>query len=279
MLLYLVAHALVKAALFFLCGILLHRLRSMSEPRLFRKGRELRWTAALWFLGGTALAALPPFALFLGEGAASSAAARAGIPNLWLLFLVGGALTAAAVFRVGMHTFFGWGAAPYTDRAADIDELPEDSSDNSRVLPYHFVPSLFCLAAAAALTFIPHWREVVLAAASRFAWQPGYIHAVYSGTTIPPPFLTALLRESHAASARELLSSAMRGVLATLLAGAIAASSVFRRKLPRPIRAGAWIESHISPLRALQSGHPGDYVLWLIVGVALFGSATLWLLH
>jgi multicomponent Na+:H+ antiporter subunit D len=279
MLLYLVAHALIKAALFFLCGILLHRLRSMSEPRLFRKGRELRWTAALWFLGGTALAALPPFALFLGEGAASSAAARAGVPNVWLLFVVGGALTAAAVFRVGMHTFFGWGAAPYTDRAADIDELPEDSSESSRVLPYHFIPSFFCLAAAAALTFVPHWRDVVLAAASRLAWQPGYIHAVYSGTTVAPPFLAALLRESHAASAHELLSSAMRGVLTTLLAGGIAASSVFRRKLPRPIRAGAWIESHISPLRALQSGHPGDYVLWLTVGVALFGSATLWLLR
>jgi multicomponent Na+:H+ antiporter subunit D len=279
MLLYLVAHALVKAALFFLCGVLLHRLRSMSEPRLFQKGRELRWTAALWFLGGAALAGLPPFALFLGEGAASSAADSAGIHRLWLLFLFGGTITAAAVFRVGLHTFFGWGAGPYTDRAADIDELPEDSGDNDRVLPYHFIPPLFCLAAAAALTFIPHWRDAVLAAASRLAWQPGYIHAVYSGATVRPPLLTTLLSASHATSSHELLTSALRGALAALLAMCVALTSVFRRKLPRKLRTGAWLESHVSYLRTLQSGHPGDYVLWLTVGVAIFGSATLWLLH
>jgi multicomponent Na+:H+ antiporter subunit D len=175
MLLYLVAHAFVKATLFFLCGVLLHRLRSMSEPRLFGRGRDLRWTAALWFLGGAALAGLPPFALFLGEGAASSAGDHAGIHGFWLLFFFGGALTAAAVFRIGLHTFFGWGAGPYTDRAADIDELPEDSGKNYRALPYHFMPPLFCLAAAGALTFVPHWREAVLVVASRLAWQPGYI--------------------------------------------------------------------------------------------------------
>jgi multicomponent Na+:H+ antiporter subunit D len=279
MLLYLVAHALVKAALFFLCGVLLHRLRSMSEPRLFRKGSELRWTAVLWFLGGAALAGLPPFALFLGEGAANSAADSAGIHGLWLLFLFGGTMTAAAVFRVGLHTFFGWGADPYTDRAADIDELPEDSGDNDRVLPYHFIPPLFCLAAAAALTFIPHWRDAVLTAASRMAWQPGYIHAVYSGATARPPLLTTLLNASHATSSHELLTSGLRGGLATMLAMCVALTSVFRRELPRRLRAGAWLEAHVSFLRTLQSGHPGDYVLWLTVGVAIFGSATLWLLH
>jgi multicomponent Na+:H+ antiporter subunit D len=279
MLLYLVAHALVKAALFFLCGVLLHRLRSMSEPRLFRKGGELRWTAVLWFLGGAALAGLPPFALFLGEGAANSAADSAGIQWLWLLFLFGGTMTAAAVFRVGLHTFFGWGADPYTDRAADIDELPEDSGDNDRVLPYHFIPPLLCLAAAAALTFIPHWRDAVLTAASRMAWQPGYIHAVYSGATARPPLLTTLLNASHATSNHELLTSGLRGGLATMLAMCVALTSVFRRELPRRLRAGAWLEAHVSFLRTLQSGHPGDYVLWLTVGVAIFGSATLWLLH
>jgi multicomponent Na+:H+ antiporter subunit D len=279
MLLYLVAHAFVKAALFFLCGVLLHRLRSMSEPRLFRKGADLRWTAVLWFAAGAALAGLPPFALFLGEGAATSAAGRAGIHGLWILFLFGGTLTAAAVFRVGMHTFFGWGAGPYTDRAADIDELPEDSGDNDRVLPYHFLPPLFCLAAAAALTFVPQWRDVVLTAASRFAWQPGYIHAVYSRSTLRPPLLNTLLATQHAHSTHELLISGLRGALATLIAVCVAVTSVFRRRLPRRLRAGAWLESHVSLLRTLQSGHPGDYVLWLTVGVAIFGSATLWLLH
>jgi multicomponent Na+:H+ antiporter subunit D len=279
MLLYLVAHAFIKAALFFLCGVLLHRLRSMSEPRLFRKGRDLRWTAALWFLGGAGLAGLPPFALFLGEGAAGSAADRAGIHGLWLLFLFGGVLTGAAVFRVGMHTFAGWGAGPYTDTAANVDELPEDSGENDRVLPYHFIPPLFCMSAAVVLTFVPGWRDATLVAAARAVWQPGYIHAVYSGMTVRPPLLTLLLNESHAASTHELITSGLHGLLATFLAICLAGTSVFRRKLHRRYRVGAWLESHVSFLRELQSGHPGDYVLWLTVGVAIFGSATLWLLR
>lgn len=279
MLLYLVAHAFIKAALFFLCGTLLHRLRSMSEPRLFEKGRTLRWTALLWFLGGAALAGLPPFALFLGEGAASSAGERAGVPGLWLLFVFGGAITAAGVFRVGIHTFAGWGATPYTDRAADIDELPEDPGENDRVLPYHYLPALFCLCAAAALTFVPGWRDWVLTAAARFAWQPGYIHSVYSGATAEPPHLSELLENLHATSVHELLISGLRGVVATLLGVSVAMTSVFRLRFPRWLRIGAWLESHASTLRAFQSGHPGDYVLWLTVGVAVFGSVTMWLLH
>jgi multicomponent Na+:H+ antiporter subunit D len=279
MLLYLVAHAFIKAALFFLCGVLLHRLRSMSEPRLFQKGRSLCWTALLWFLGGAALAGLPPFALFLGEGGASSASERAGVHGLWVLFLFGGAITAAGVFRVGMHIFPGWGTEPYTDRAADIDELPEDSGENDRVLPYHFLPPLFCLCASAALTVVPGWRDWVLTGAARLAWQPGYIHAVYSGATAGPPELPQLLKTLHATSAHELIVSGLRGVAATVLGLCFALSSVFRRRLPRELRVGAWLESHPSGLRALQSGHPGDYVLWLTVGVAVFGSVTMWVLQ
>ena len=47
MLVYLVAQAFVKSSLFFVSGITLHRLRSMSKHVLFGKGRPLRWTAAL----------------------------------------------------------------------------------------------------------------------------------------------------------------------------------------------------------------------------------------
>ena len=77
MLIYLVAHAFVKSSLFFVSGIMLHRLRSMSEQVLFGKGRALRWTAALWFLGGIGLAAGPCFSTMLGEAGMSSAAEQA----------------------------------------------------------------------------------------------------------------------------------------------------------------------------------------------------------
>ena len=67
MLTYLLGHALIKSGLFFVSGMMLHRLRSINERILFGKGVKLRWTAGLWFLGAIGLAAAPPFSLMLGE--------------------------------------------------------------------------------------------------------------------------------------------------------------------------------------------------------------------
>ena len=50
-------------------------------------------------------------------------------------------------------------------------------------------------------------------------------------------------------------------------------------KLARSLRIGAFLEGLFTILRAVQSGHPGDYVLWLTVGLAVFGSASLFLLR
>ncbi len=265
---YMLAHAFIKAALFFTAGIVLHRLRSMSEQAIFRLGRPLRWTALLWFSGGVALAAAPPFGLLLGESAAHSAAELSGVHGLSLLFILGGALTSATIFRVGFHTFFGWGSEPLTDASAQIDEKPETREENAVIFPYHFGPAAFCLIAGAALTFIPNLPSHIAAGSARLYLQPGYFHVVYTGTTVqpaPPPVSTT----------PELFAAAVRGVIAVALALALAATSVFRAKLPRLLRLGASLESPITPLREAQSGHPGDYVLWLTVGVAAFGCVAM----
>jgi multicomponent Na+:H+ antiporter subunit D len=86
---YVWAHAMVKSGLFFTAGILLHRLRTMSEPLLFARGNELRFTAALWFLGACGLAGLPPFASSIAEHMISHAevTARSSPPagSFWCL--------------------------------------------------------------------------------------------------------------------------------------------------------------------------------------------------
>ena len=270
MLIYLVAHAFVKSSLFFVSGILLHRLRSMSEHVLFGKGRALRWTAALWFLGGIGLAAGPCFSTMLGDAGMSSAAEEAGIHGLSWLFMFAGVMTCAAVFRVGMHTFVGWGDAPITDRSAQVDELPETEAEEQKVFWYHFVPPLVCIMLAA-LTFIPGWQYGVREAAARVFDQPAYVNTVYTGHSVP---LTAPWSWRN-----EILGSALRGTIAVLLALLLACTSVFRGRLVRSLRIGAFLEGPLTTLRALQSGHPGDYVLWLTVGLAAFGSATLFLLR
>jgi multicomponent Na+:H+ antiporter subunit D len=271
MLIYLVAHAFVKSSLFFVSGIMLHRLRSMSEHVLFAKGRPLRWTAALWFLGGIGLAAGPCFSTMLGDAGMSSAAEQANIHGLSWLFMFAGVMTCAAVFRVGMHTFAGWGDAPITDRSAQVDELPETEAEEQKVFWYHFVPPLVCIVLAVALTFLPGWQSGVREAAARVYNQSAYLNTVYTGYSIP---LTA--PESWR---DEISGAALRGTIAVLLALLLACTSVFRGKLARGLRIGAFLEGPLTTLRALQSGHPGDYVLWLTVGLAVFGSATLFFLR
>jgi multicomponent Na+:H+ antiporter subunit D len=269
---YMLAHALIKAALFFIAGIMLHRLRSMSEQAIFGHGRPLRWTAGIWFLAGLALAAAPPFSLLLGESFAHQAAEEAGVHGLALLFLIGGGLTAAAVFRVGFHTFLGWGSRPLTDASARVDEMPETKAENQIIFPYHFGPPAFCLLIAALLTFAPHLLSWMAAAAARLQFQPGYLHLVYTGISIQPA-------SSQIPSRAEWITASARGLLTAGLALCLAATSVFRLKLRRYLRVGAWLEGPMTILRSLQSGHPGDYVLWLTAGVAAFGSAAVILLR
>lgn len=266
MLTYLLAHALVKGGLFFLSGVLLHSRRSITERELFATGRRLPWIGALWMLGAVGLAAAPPVSLLLGEAGAEHAAELSHLHGLALLFIFGGAMTAAAVFRVGMHTFFGWGEGTLSDRAADIGELPETKPENRQLHAYHVIAPAFCLLLAVGLLFTHGWMPVLRNAAAAMANQPAYLHTTYTGQNVP------LTQPSWR---EEIPGAAARGLLAVALALLIALSSVFRNRLPRRLRAGAFLEHGFRPLREMQSGHPGDYVLWMTVGLALFGSATM----
>ncbi len=266
MLLYMLAHALAKAGLFFTAGILLHRLRTVSEPKLWKGGRVLPWTGVLWFAGALGLAAAPPFATALGEALITDHAHWAQ-----LVFLAGGTLTGAAVLRSGMRIFLGWGDPPIVDEASKIDELPETREEDNRVFPYHWLPAAFCVVLGAALGWLPGVRPGVLEAAARLASQSGYIHTAYSGAGgfVPAP----------AFPVQSVEGAALRGLLALALAALLAATSIFRLRLPRGLRIGAFLEGPLTALRTLQSGHPGDYVLWLTCGLAGVGSAFFLLLR
>ncbi len=266
---YLFAHAFIKASLFFCAGITLHRLRSMSEQLLWQRKRVLRWTGVLWFAGGLGLAGLPPFGTWLGEAMAAAAAKQAGTPGLTALFLLGETLTAAAVFRVGLHIFAGLGSAPLTDPTATVDELPETGEENRIVHAYQFLPPLFCLSVAVALFAIPAFLPWLTGAAARFSNQIGYWHTLYTGATVFTP--SQPLTAEGLAPTPARLAAALHGAVATLLGLALALTSVYRHKLPKRIRLGSYLETGMQPLRALQSGHPGDYVVWLTAGVATLG--------
>ncbi len=279
---YLLGHAFVKAALFFCAGIVLQRLRSMSEQLLWQRRRVLRWTGALWFLGGLGLAGVPPFGTWLGEAIADASAQQAGVHGLSLLFVFGETLTAAAVFRVGLHIFAGIGSAPLTDPAATIDELPEVKEENRVVQPFRFLTPLLCLLIAVALFPLPDFLPWVTDAAVRFTNQPGYWHTVYTGRTVQLPLLPlphSGVGVTPLVNTAERLTAGFHGLIATLLALGLALTSVYRHRIPKSLRLGSLLEGRLYALREFQSGHPGDYVLWLTCGVALFGLLTTFLLR
>jgi multicomponent Na+:H+ antiporter subunit D len=274
MLTYILAHALIKSSLFFTSGIILHRLRSISEKFLFRLGRSLPFTGALWFLGGAGLAAAPGFATMLAEAGVARAEELAHVHGISILFMIGGVLTGAAVFRVGMHTFLGWGSEPLTDRSAEVGELPETSEADHRIYWYHIFPPTLLLAMAIALPFLPRWLSILSNAAATLSpqaiSQAAYLHTVYTGQTV---------HLTQPTWRQALLGAALRGAIALALAWLLACTSVFRLRIKRWLRFGPRIEGEQRLLRTLQSGHPGDYVLYLTAGVAIFGSAAMLLLR
>ncbi|MGI4756162.1 MAG: complex I subunit 5 family protein [Janthinobacterium lividum] len=265
---YLLGHALVKASLFFGSGILLRKGRAIGERALFGCGKDLPFAGALWFLGGLGLAGAPGLLTWVGESYASSAAEKNAVHGAAVLFIVGGVLTAAAVFRVGMHVFLGWGSEPLTDQAAEVGELPEEADTD--VTWYHLAPPALCIALAIALSVWRGWLPPLQSAAVQMASQPSYLHTIYTGAAGTG---TAMQGHPH------LEAAMLHGLLNTTLAMLLALTSIFHRRLPRSMRVGVFAEHGWVPLRKWQSGHPGDYVFWLTSGVAVFGTLALFLLR
>ncbi|MGH9588379.1 MAG: complex I subunit 5 family protein [Acidobacteriaceae bacterium] len=265
-LIYVCAHAVIKSGLFFTAGILLHRLRTMSEPALFARGKRLKFTAAVWFLGGCGLAGLPPFATAIAEDMISEA--HHGIPETasTILFLVSGILTAGAVFRVFTRVFLGWGDPGPSDRSSQGDELPE-TSDENRVIPARlFGPAVICIFSGIALSFVPLLKALSLNASQRILGQVGYIASIYA---MPYHFAALAPPES------KLSIMIAHGSAAVVCAFVLGVWAVFHRRIPRLLRWPSHLEGSMRWARQLQSGQPADYVVWAMVGVAALGAVLL----
>ena len=124
---YTLGHGMVKAALFLVAGILLHRFKTVDECDLHAKGRRERWTAAVYFAAGIALAGLPFTGLAAGDDLMHASADSVGFEWIRWVSLFAGAVTSAAVLRAGGRIFFGWG--PVEDREAlpEQEEKPKPS--------------------------------------------------------------------------------------------------------------------------------------------------------
>ncbi|HVA75745.1 MAG TPA: proton-conducting transporter membrane subunit [Acidimicrobiales bacterium] len=264
-LLYVAGHAGAKAALFLLAGIMLARYGSVDEHELFGRGRNARYIPWLWVAGGLALAGLPPFGTALGKALSEDAGIKGGDPWLVGLFVVVSAATAGAVLRVTARVYFGLGPVPSEGPGGQEtkgDEKPDSKMD--KVPPTMFAAVLVLLVGTLAEGVFPGTRAAADHAAAYFTDPLGYAHAALdhtggSATSARHPGWTGL--------------GVGLGIASALLAVVVAGVGLYGGRLAE--RAGSFgraMARGFAGLRSVHSGHIGDYVAWLMTGVAAFAA-------
>lgn len=278
-LLYGAGHSLVKAALFFGAGIVLHRLHSVDERRLWRRGRQMPGTGLLFVLGGLGLAGLPPFATVRGaELIVDSAYAHAGWIHLLIAVIEIG--TGAAVLRVAAHVFFGWGprpgATPGSGAEGVTDEQPETRTGFHRTPLFMLAPPFLLLALALALGTAPQAASAARAAAwveqHGSAWQAQILQTQAPAQAVVRPILSA--PGKHASPWTEWLIPGLAVLLA--LAMTKPRHRVWPALIGTPARG---VDRSLRSLRALHSGRMGDYVTWLMIGTIVLAASLTWRLY
>ena len=271
---YLAAHGLTKAALFMLCGTLLHRFRTVDEFDLHGRGhrdRTMRVVGMLFVIGGVLLAALPPFTMFHGKSQIEGAASALGYGWLAVLFMLISATTGGAVLRVAARVFLGWGPSqgpdPAQARAAE-ERVDETRDEQDHTPPLMVIVPAVLLLLAVGLNFVPGALDWAYRAAGLLADHRAYAAWVLHGAHVPLPVEPI----DHASTTEALI-----GCAGIVLAVALAALGLFgrplRQALPAVIRDSA--RSFVSTVRGVHSGHIGDYIAWWTAGAASFGAVCL----
>ncbi len=262
----LLAHALLTGGLFLAVGVLLAWRHSVDELQLHGRCGNRPWLGALWALAALGLIGTPYLGGYVGHALIDEAAA--GVGRRWVppLLWVGGALAGAALLRAGARLFLGWGS--------EVDPLLSPERDVSPPRERPAVGFLVAVTAVAvllgtAVSLVPGLAQRSEYGADRFRDRAAYAGRVLHGQPVPPP------PRFPFAIAHTTLESVLYGSGATLLALALAAFGLHRRRLPEAARdaAARLLVPPLDGLRALHSGVVGDYVMWVTVGTAVTGAA------
>lgn len=249
MLLYMAGHGLVKGALFMVAGILLSACGGIDEIGLRGQGARV-WPAGIAMAaGGLLLAGLPAGLMDGGFGRIADAAAAGGQGWLWLPLVACAAGTGAAVLRAAGRIFLGWGPAPSGEDRSPTDEEQEK---NDRPLWLMLLPA-----------------PLLLAGSCVGADGAGRIASSAAATLLPPG------AASGPASTQPGAPAALLAWLSVASALLLAAWQLSRQHLPGLLVRSA--RRVLDPLSAgldfLHSGAVGDYIAWVVVGLALLTAA------
>jgi multicomponent Na+:H+ antiporter subunit D len=270
--LYVVGHGLVKAALFLVAGLLLHRFSSVDELELHGRARSMPATGMVFFAAALGLASMPGFATFHGESGIIDAAGSLGQHWVRAIFFVSGVFTAGAVLRVWGRVFRGMGKGEEAETAGakKIKEERETTQASHRIPAVMFVPAAILVLLAIAIGLTPGVKRAVRTAAFVMQDRAGYQERVLEHAWVP----VTPAEEEHAPMGRGLAWSL--ATTAAALGLAFLSLSRFwpsKHVLTRPVAIA------VRGLRSVHSGYIGDYVAFLTFGVAAFGIVLAALVH
>lgn len=260
---YVLAHGCVKGALFLCTGIVLNRFGSVDENRLRGRAGVLRGVGVLFAAGGLALSGMPPFGTCSGKALIEDAAERLGHRWVSVVFLLCSALTGGAVLRTAAALFLGWGHDINTEAHTPKQEKKETKESYRRAPLVMQAPVGVLLLLALTVGLWSNLIDEARRSAARFQNQAGYTSTVLFGQPPSP------IEESGEPPPRGYLM----GAASSFAAVALALVASFRHHLPYAMRrAGRIGKPILSLLHALHSGHVGDYVVWIVAGVAVLGG-------
>ncbi|MFE0020909.1 complex I subunit 5 family protein [Amycolatopsis sp. NPDC059021] len=255
-------HAGAKGALFLLTGMLRNRYGSVDIDELYGSARPARTEAVLFLIAALALTGLPPFGAALGK----SVSEHAGPSWLTPLFLAVSVLTGAAVLCAGARVYFGLGKPPHDSAEETSTGSPEEPETGRRLAgtPAVMLASAIGLLLCSLLAgVLPAVREWAAQAGSQAADRLGYLHDV----------LPVLPAAPAPPSTADWTAAGILTASVAVLAAVGACAATLWRWLPHGPRAARKV---LHTLHELQSGHIGDYVAWLLAGVAALGALSWW---
>jgi multicomponent Na+:H+ antiporter subunit D len=190
----------------------------------------------------------------------------------WLIavYVCVSAATGGAVLRVAGRVFVGWGSAQgppsHQQLAADEEDEMRDERDHTPVVMV-LVPAVLLVGAIVA-GLIPGAVPGVERYAAQFVTHHNYAAWVLHGAAVPVPDLPP----SH-------VSADDYGYGAMAIAGALLVASLGlfgQHALGRTTeRLRAPVRGAVGSVRALHSGHIGDYIAWWSAGASLIGGVCL----
>jgi multicomponent Na+:H+ antiporter subunit D len=256
---YVIAHGFAKGALFLVGGILLVARGGIDELLLHGLGRRLHVAKAAWFLAALALASPPFLGTYTAHALIDDSASAAGywwVPVVLAFATIG---STGAIVRAGLRIFAGAGDA-------DDPLLSQEPSENP---PAEEHPQLGLMLAVT--------LGLALAGLAAGAWTGLATRAVEAAHTFTGTLSYAAVVLDHRAvppappEAWHTTTSSIVWATVTLLGSVgVGFVSVYRNRFPAAVTRA--LGAVLAPLRAVHSGHVGDYVAWLVFGTAVIGG-------